>query len=131
LKKPAEYQKEVEAKLDAKMPHFSRDYWWNAEGTLEVEMEPTRKGFGKSLANNGDDEHIVCLGLDISGSITIGDFYTGKPERKNRWLSMGIAEQSATAAAAGFRCWGPMGRLRPRGTWIRFACRSVMETSTC
>ncbi len=31
LKKAAEYQKEVEAKLDAKMPHFSRDYWWNAE----------------------------------------------------------------------------------------------------
>jgi transketolase len=101
LKKAADYQKEVEAKLDAKMPHFSRDYWWNAEGIPKVEMEPTRKGFGKSLANNGDDERIVCLGLDISGSITISDFYAGKPERLKRWISMGIAEQSATAAAAG------------------------------
>ncbi len=31
LKKAAEYQKEVDAKLDAKMPHFSQDYWWNSK----------------------------------------------------------------------------------------------------
>ncbi len=68
---------------------------------MKVKMEPTRKGFGKSLQNNGDDERVVCLGLDISGSITISDFYSGKPERKDRWISMGIAEQSATAAAVG------------------------------
>ena len=63
LRKASEYQKKVEAKLDAKMPHFSRDYWWNAEGTPKVEMEPTTKGFGKSLASNGDDERIVCSRL--------------------------------------------------------------------
>jgi transketolase len=124
LKKAAEYQKEVEAKLDAKMPHFSRDYWWNAEGTPKVEMEPTRKGFGKSLANNGDDERIVCLGLDISGSITISDFYTGKPERKNRWLSMGIAEQSATAAAAGL---ARDGRIPVLGTYATFAAARNLD----
>ena len=53
LKKAAEYQKEIEVKLDAKVALFLRDYWWNAEGTPKVEMEPTRKGFGESLANNG------------------------------------------------------------------------------
>ncbi|HET9695967.1 MAG TPA: 1-deoxy-D-xylulose-5-phosphate synthase N-terminal domain-containing protein, partial [Terriglobales bacterium] len=94
------YQAEVEKKLDAKMPKFSRDYWWNKDTTMKVAMKPTRMGFGQSLAENGDDQRIVCLGLDISGSITISDFYTKHPERKNRWLSMGIAEQSATAAAA-------------------------------
>jgi len=31
----------------------------------------------------------LCLGLDISGSITNSDFYAGTPERKNRWISMG------------------------------------------
>ena len=124
LKKAAEYQKEVEAKLDAKMPHFSRDYWWNAEGTPKVEMEPTRKGFGKSLANNGDDERIVCLGLDISGSITISDFYSGKPERKNRWISMGIAEQSATAAAAGL---AREGKLPVFGTYGTFAAARNLD----
>jgi transketolase len=45
-------------------------------------MEPTRKGLGQALAQNGDDERVVCLGLDISSSITLSDFYAGKPERK-------------------------------------------------
>ena len=94
------YQAEVEKKLEAKMPKFSRDYWWNKSDKMKVAMKPTRLGFGQSLAANGDDERIVCLGLDISGSITISEFYAKNPNRKNRWLSMGIAEQSATAAAA-------------------------------
>ena len=124
LKKAAEYQKEVEAKLDAKMPHFSRDYWWNGNAVPAVAMEPTRKGFGKSLANNGDDERIVCLGLDISGSITISDFYAGKPERKNRWISMGIAEQSATAAAAGL---AREGKIPVFGTYGTFAAARNLD----
>ena len=65
------YQAEVEKKLAAKMPKFSRDYWWNKSETMKVAMKPTRMGFGQSLAENGDDQRIVCLGLDISGSITI------------------------------------------------------------
>jgi len=124
LKKAAEYQKEVEAKLDVKMPRFSRGYWWNTEGTPKVEMEPTRKGFGKSLANNGDDERIVCLGLDISGSITISDFYSDKPQRKGRWLSMGIAEQSATAAAVGL---AREGKIPVFGTYGTFAAARNLD----
>ena len=95
------YQAEVDRRLDAKMPKFTRNYWWNTADKMRVKMEPTRKGFGQSLAQNGEDERVVCLGLDISGSITISDFYTSNPERKRRWISMGIAEQSATSAAAG------------------------------
>jgi transketolase len=124
LKKAAEYQVEVEAKLDAKMPHFSRDYWWNSESIPKVKMEPTRKGFGKSLQNNGDDDRIVCLGLDISGSITISDFYSGKPERKERWFSMGIAEQSATAAAAGL---AREGKIPVFGTYGTFAAARNLD----
>jgi transketolase len=95
------YQAEVERKLEERTPHFSRNYWWNCTDTMKVSMEPTRKGLGQSLAANGGDERVVCLGLDISGSITISDFHAGKPERAARWFSMGIAEQSATSAAAG------------------------------
>jgi len=124
LKKAKRYQDGVEATLEAKMPHFSQDYWWNGDAVPKVVMEPTRKGFGKSLANNGDDERIVCLGLDISGSITISDFYTGKPERKNRWISMGIAEQSATAAAAGL---AREGRIPVFGTYGTFAAARNLD----
>jgi len=126
-----QYQAEVDRKLDAKMPKFTRDYWWNAGDGMKVTMEPTRKGFGQSLAANGGDPRVVCLGLDISGSITISDFYAGKPDRKNRWLSMGIAEQSATAAAAGL---AREGKLPVLGTYATFAAARNLDqirTSVC
>ncbi len=131
LDKAKRYQAEVEQKLDTAMPKFSRDYWWNAGETMKVKMEPTRKGFGQSLAENGDDERVVCLGLDISGSITISDFYSGKPERKKRWISMGIAEQSATSAAAGL---AKEGKLPVLGTYATFAAARNLDqirTSVC
>ena len=131
LEKAKEYQREVDRKLDAKMPHFSRNYWWNAAEDMKATMEPTRKGFGQSLAANGEDERVVCLGLDISGSITISDFYAANPERKHRWISMGIAEQSATSAAAGL---AKEGKLPVLGTYATFAAARNLDqirTSVC
>jgi len=91
----------VESVLEAKLPKFSKDFWWNKQDNMKVEMDPTRKGFGRALDQYGDDERIVCIGADISGSITISQFYENHPERKNRWISVGIAEQGATTVAAG------------------------------
>jgi transketolase len=124
LSRAKDYQQDVELRLAAKMPSFSRDYWWNTTGEMNVKMEPTRKGFGQSLKNNGDDERVVCLGLAISGSITISEFYAGKPERKDRWISMGIAEQSATAAAAGL---ARDGKLPVFGTYGTFAAARNLD----
>ncbi len=118
LAKAQAYQGIVNAKLFDKMPRFRRDYWWNNSVDMQVKMKPTRMGFGESLAANGNDERIVALGLDISGSITISEFYNNKPERKPRWLSMGIAEQSATAVAAGL---AREGKLPVFGTYATFA----------
>ena len=131
LNKAKSYQAEVDRKLASKMPSFSRDYWWNAGESMKVKMEPTRKGFGQSLAENGDDERVVCLGLDISGSITISEFYAGKPARAGRWISMGIAEQSATSAAAGM---AKEGKLPVLGSYATFsAARNLdqIRTSVC
>ncbi|MGD0791522.1 MAG: transketolase [Terriglobales bacterium] len=125
------YQADVDRQLEAKMPKFSRNYWWNASEIMKAQMKPTRMGFGQSLAQNGDDERVVCLGLDISGSITISDFYTSKPERKRRWLSMGIAEQSATSVAAGL---AKEGKLPVLGTYATFAAARNLDqirTSVC
>jgi transketolase len=124
LNQAKQYQDEVEAKLAAKMPKFSRDYWWNSGAEMRVKMEATRKGFGLSLKNNGDEERLVCLGLDISNSITISDFCAGNPERKERWLSMGIAEQSATAAAVGL---ARNGKLPVFGTYGTFAAARNLD----
>jgi transketolase len=120
----AAYQAQVEKKLEAKMPKFSRNYWWNADGTMKVAMKPTRMGFGQSLAENGSDPRVICLGLDISGSITISEFYSKFPERKDRWISMGIAEQSATAAAVGF---AKEGKLPVFGTYATFAAARNLD----
>ncbi|MGB8065188.1 MAG: transketolase [Candidatus Sulfotelmatobacter sp.] len=131
LDKAKRYQEEVDRKLESRMPKFTHDYWWNAGDAMKVKMEPTRKGFGQSLAANGDDERVVCLGLDISGSITISDFYAGKPARKERWISMGIAEQSATSAAAGL---AREGKLPVLGTYATFAAARNLDqirTSVC
>jgi transketolase len=131
LEKAKQYQAEVDRKLDAKMPRFSRNYWWNTGENMKAQMKPTRMGFGEALAENGDDERVVCLGLDISGSITISEFYANKPERKKRWISMGIAEQSATAAAAGL---AKEGKLPVFGTYGTFAAARNLDqirTSVC
>ena len=124
LDKAKSYQAQMDRELEAKMPKFSRDFWWNAGDAMKVKMEPTRKGFGQSLAENGDDERVVCLGLDISGSITIADFYAGKPERKKRWFSLGIAEQSATAAAVGL---AKEGKLPVIGSYATFSAARNLD----
>jgi len=131
LEKARNYQGAIDRKLHHKMPEFNHDYWWNRALNMKVKMEPTRKGFGQALAEHGGDERVVCLGLDISGSITISDFYAGKPERKNRWLSMGIAEQSATSVAAGL---AREGKLPVFGTYATFAAARNLDqirTSIC
>ncbi|MEO0071819.1 MAG: transketolase [candidate division WOR-3 bacterium] len=131
LKRAEDYQKEVDKKLSAKIPKFSRDYFWNRQPIMKVKMEPTRFGFGKALEEVGDDDRIVCIGADISGSITISKFYENHPERKKRWISAGIAEQSATALAAGL---AKEGKLPVFGTYGVFAAGRNLDqlrTTVC
>lgn len=100
------------------------------ESRVEYESQDgtNRKGFGHALAENGGDERVLCLALEISGSITISDFYSGKPERKNRWISMGIAEQSATSVAAGL---AKEGKLPVFGTYATFAAQGPQIFAFC
>ncbi len=118
FKMASDYQEAATAKLEAKMPKFGKDYFWNSGERMKADMTPTRKGFGKALCDLGDQPQIVCLGADISDSITISDFYKSCPERTERFLSMGIAEQSATGVAAGL---AKEGKLPVFGTYGVFA----------
>jgi len=118
LKKAAAYQDKVTRELEAKQPKFSQNYFWNTTEVMKTQMVPTRMGFGNALAENGDDPRIVCLGADISDSITISQFYKDNPHRKKRWLSLGIAEQSGTCVAAGL---AKEGKLPVFGTYGVFA----------
>ncbi len=94
-------------RADANVPKFGRDWWWNADGTMPVEMDATRNGFGEGIAEVGADERVIAHGADITGSIRMSRFYEpdGKnedPERKKRFVSCGIAEANMTTVAAGF-----------------------------
>ncbi len=112
------HRERSEVALASSMPRFSRDYWWNAPGTMSVEMDPTRKGFGRALDKYGDDSRVVCIGADISDSITISDFLKHHPERNDRFISVGVAEQNATTIAAGL---AKEGKIPVFGTYGVFA----------
>ena len=51
LAKAKSWQDDATRAIEAKMPRFSRDYWWNAGSAMQVKMEPTRRGFGKANRN--------------------------------------------------------------------------------
>ena len=129
--KAAAYQKKMDLKTEKQVPKFKKDYFWNRQADMKVVMEPNRFGFGKTLAKYGDDERIVCLGLDISDSVTISKFYAGHPERKQRFLSMGIAEQSATTVAGGLAREGKLPVLSTYGVFCSQRNADQMRTSIC
>ena len=126
-----DYQAEVTGKLEAKMPKFKRDYFWNRQDNMKVDMDPTRKGFGRSLDKKGDDARVVCLGADISGSIAISMFYEKHPDRKNRFLSMGIAEQSGTGVAAGLAKEGMIPVFGTYGVFSAGRNLDQLRTTVC
>ncbi len=131
LKKAEDYQAAVTEKLLAKVPKFSRDYFWNRQPVMKVEMKPTRFGFGEALARAGADRRTVAIGADISGSIAIAKFYECDADRCERWISVGIAEQSGTCVAAGL---AKEGKLPIFGTYGVFAAGRNLDqlrTTVC
>jgi len=131
LKTGKDYQDKVNAKIDADLPSFSSDYWWSMGDILKVEMDPTRKGFGRALDKYGDDERIVCIGADISDSICISDFHKNHPERKDRFLSVGVAEQNATTIAAGLAKEGKIPVFGTYGVFSSARNLDQLRVSVC
>ncbi len=127
----SDYQAEVEARLNESTPAFSRGYWWNSGEVMKVEMDPTRKGLGRALDEWGDDERIVCIGADISGSITISEFYEKHPERLNRWFSVGVAEQGGTTVAAGLAKEGKIPVFGTYGVFSSARNLDQLRVSVC
>jgi transketolase len=118
-------------KARAALPQFRRDYWWNAGPTMQVEMDPTRMGFGRGLEIAGADEHVVTLHADISGSIRITDFEARHPERKNRVFSVGIAEQNMMEVAAGLAKEGLIPVTGTYGVFAAGRCWDQIRTTIC
>jgi len=131
LRRARENRERVAAEARASIPAFSRDYWWNSGDDMKAAMDPTRRGFGRGLAEAGADSRVVTLHADISSSICITDFEEGRPERGNRVFSVGIAEQNMMQVAAGL---AKEGKIPIAGTYGVFAsgrCWDQIRTTIC
>jgi transketolase len=131
LETAEEYHQKVLKELEEAQPKFSQNYWWNSLPTMKSEMKPTRKGFGEALDEKGDDPRIVCIGLDISGSITIDMFYKNHPERRNRFISIGISEQDGTCVAAGLAKEGKIAVVGTYGVFASARNADQLRTTIC
>ena len=131
LARAAASARAVERKTRESLPKFRRDYWWNAGETMQVEMDPTRMGFGRGLEVAGSDERVVTIHADISGSIRITDFEAKHPERKKRVFSVGIAEQNMMSVAAGLAKEGLIPVTGTYGVFASGRCWDQIRTTIC
>lgn len=131
IKETKEAREKIAKKYGNLIPKEERPYWWNSSEKMKVQMKPTRMGFGGALARIGSDERIVCLGADISGSICIYDFCKNNPERQNRFLSMGIAEQNMTVVAAGLAKEGKIPVIGSYGVFVTGRNWDQLRTTVC
>jgi len=76
------------------------------EGVFDTEVEqvPLRNGFGEGLVEAADnDEHVVGLCADLTGSTRMNAFADKYPER---FVQIGVAEQNLAVVAAGLAATG-------------------------
>jgi len=131
LKIASDYQSKVDKKVEKSIPKFSRNYWWNSSSSMQVEMEPTRNGFGSAIEELGKDERIVALGADITSSIRMDKFYASYPERKNRFFEIGIAEANMTLIAAGLAKEGKIPFIGSYGVFVTGRNWDQLRTTVC
>ena len=126
-----DYQDKINREIESTVPKFSRDYFWNSREIMKVDMVPNRNGFGAGLEKAGEDPKVIVLGADISDSIKISSFYLKHPERKNRFFSMGIAEQNMTTVAAGLAKEGNIVFIGSYGVFVTGRNWDQLRTTVC
>lgn len=126
-----DYQKEVNKKIEASMPRFGRNYWWNANDKMKVTMDATRNGFGRAIERLSADERVIALGADITGSIRMDRFYAEHPNRKKRFFSIGIAEANMTVVASGLAKEGKIPFIGSYGVFVTGRNWDQLRTTVC
>ncbi len=93
-----------------------------------MSMMATREAYGKALVEFGDDERIVVLDADLSGSTNTGMFKAVHPER---FFDMGIAEANMTAVAAGLASTGKIAFVSSFATFASLRNCEQIRNSVC
>src|SRR6056297_3890342 len=93
------------------------------------EKIPTRVGFGKGVrAAAMQNEAIIGLGADITGSVNMNYFAEAFPER---FYSLGIAEQNITGVAAGLALEGKIPVMATYGVFSAMRNTDQVRISVC
>lgn len=90
---------------------------------------PTRKGFGLGLKEAaGENERIIGIGADITGSVNMNFFAETFPER---FYSLGIAEQNIAGVAAGLALEGKIPVMATYGVFSALRTTDQIRISIC
>lgn len=91
--------------------------------------KPTRLGFGEGLLEAGkQNDNVIALGADITGSVNINLFKDAFP---GRFYSLGIAEQNATGVAAGMALSGLIPVFATYGVFSAMRNTDQLRISIC
>jgi transketolase len=92
-------------------------------------MKPTRFGFGEGLAIAGEKfSNLVCLGADITHSVSLNYFSEKFPER---FISLGIAEQNCVSVMAGLALSGKIPVFSTYGVFAALRTTDQIRVSLC
>jgi len=73
----------------------------------------------------------LLLGADITSSIKMDQFFANHPERKNRFLQMGIAEANMTLVASGLAKEGKIPFIGSYGVFVTGRNWDQLRTTVC
>lgn len=95
----------------------------------QYDKKPTRHGFGEGLVQLGEqDERVVALGGDITGSVMTSLFKDRFPDR---FFSIGIAEQNATTIATGLALSNKIPFFASYGAFCALRNADQLRISVC
>lgn len=95
----------------------------------EVEMVPTRDGYGKGLLQAGEkDERVVVLCADLTESTRSLWFAEKFPER---FIEMGVAEQNMALVASGMANYGKIPFISSYATFSPGRNNEQIRTNVC
>lgn len=90
---------------------------------------PTKSGFGEGVLQAGkDNENVLVLGADITGSVGLDLFKNAYPER---FYSMGIAEQNCVGVASGMALSGKVPVFATYGVFSALRTTDFIRISVC
>lgn len=94
-----------------------------------IAQESSRKGFGRGFVKAGQqNEHVVGVCADLSGSTQMGTF---RDEFPDRFINVGVAEQNLVTVGAGLAAGGKIPFVSSYAAFCPGRCWEQIRTTIC